>query len=83
MYIVQRGKSPLVDALEQVALVAFAVLGDDRFGFLVGQVLDALLGTQVELDPDALVLGVDHAEGVAAKAVHVAVGDGECRGRSW
>ena len=30
--------------------------------------------TQVELDPDTFILGIDHAEGVAAKAVHVAVG---------
>ena len=38
------GEVSLLDALVQVALVALAVLGDDRLGFLVGQVLDALLG---------------------------------------
>ena len=36
----------LLDALEQVALVALAVLGDDRLGLRVGQVLDALLGAR-------------------------------------
>ena len=54
--------------------MAFAVLADDRLGFGVGQVLDALLRLEVELDPAALVLRVDEAEGVAAEAVHVAVG---------
>ena len=38
------GEISLGDAVEQVALMAFAVLGDDRFRFLVGQVLDPLLG---------------------------------------
>ena len=42
--------------------------------FGVGQVLDALLRLEVELDPVALVLRVDEAEGVAGEAVHVAVG---------
>jgi hypothetical protein len=45
-----------LDGFEQVALVAFAVLADQRLGgFGVGQVLDALLGAEVELDPEALV----------------------------
>ncbi len=57
--------------------MALAIFGDDRLGLLVGQVLDALLGVEVELDPDALVSRVDHAVGVAAKAVHVAVGEGD------
>ena len=33
----------LLDALVEVALVALAVLADDRLGLCVGQVLDALL----------------------------------------
>ena len=41
------GKSLLLDALVEVALVALPVLADDRLGLLVGQVLDALLA-----DPD-------------------------------
>ena len=52
--------------------MAFAVVADDRLGLGVGQVLDALLGAEVELHPEALVLGVDEAVGVAAEAVHVA-----------
>ena len=46
------GEVALLDALVQIALVAFPVLGDDRLGLFVGQVLDALLGPEVELDPD-------------------------------
>ena len=38
------------------------------------RLLDALLRLEVELDPAALVPRVDEAEGVAAEAVHVAVG---------
>jgi hypothetical protein len=48
-------------------LVARAVLANrsdcfsgDRLG-LFGEVLDLLLGAEAELDPVALVLGVDHA----------------------
>ena len=62
--------------------MALPILGNDRLGFLIGQVLDPLLGLQVELDPEPFILGVDEAEGVAAEAVHVAVGSRECRGRS-
>ncbi len=71
------GEVALFDALVEVALVAFPVLGDDRLGLFVGQVFDPLLGLQVELDPVPLVLGVDEAEGVAAETVHVAVGGGD------
>jgi hypothetical protein len=35
------------------------------------RLLDALLRLEVELDPEALVLRVDEAEGVRAEAVHV------------
>ena len=42
------------DGLEQVALVGLAVVADQLGRFCVGQVLDALLGAEVELDPDAL-----------------------------
>ena len=66
----------LLDAFVQVALVAFPAFADHRFGLRVGQVLDALLGAEVELDPEPLVAGVEQAEGVAAETVHVAVGGG-------
>ncbi|OPZ22829.1 MAG: hypothetical protein BWZ10_00217 [candidate division BRC1 bacterium ADurb.BinA364] len=67
-------KVAFFDALEEVALVALAAFADDRLGFGVGQALDALPGLEVELDPETLVFGVDQAEGMAAVAVHVAVG---------
>ena len=35
--------------------MAFAILADQGFGLGVGQVLDALLGAEVELDPDPLI----------------------------
>lgn len=40
----------------------FAVLADEGFGSGIGEVLDALLGTEVEFDPATLVLRVDEAE---------------------
>ena len=64
-------KISLLDALEKITLVCFAVLSDQGFGLGVGKVLDALLRPKVELDPDPLVRCVDEAVGVAAKPVHV------------
>ena len=64
----------LFDVPVEVALMALAALADDRLGLFVSQVLDALLGLEVELHPKALVLGVDHAEGVTAVSVHGPVG---------
>ncbi len=52
--------------------MALAVASDQLGRFGVGQVLDALLRLEVELHPEALVVRVDEAEGVAAEAVHVA-----------
>src|ERR1700693_758167 len=52
--------------------MAFAILADEGLGFRVRQVLDALLGTEVEFDPDALVCGVDETVGVAAETMHMA-----------
>jgi len=68
------GEVLLFDALVEVTLATLPILGNDRLGLLVGQVLDPLLGFEVELDPVPLVLGVDKAEGVAAEAVHMSVG---------
>ena len=61
--------------------MAFPILGDEGFGFGVGQVLDALLRPEVKLDPDAFVLRIDHREGVAAEPVHMpeALGDAAVR----
>ena len=54
--------------------MTLAVLANDDLGFGVGEVLDALLRLEVELDPMALVFRVNEAEGVTAEAVHVPVG---------
>ena len=72
MNSVQRGKSPRVDRVQQVPTVAFAIIGDHRCGLGIGEVGDALLRTEMELHPHALVRRVDHREGVAAEQVHVA-----------
>jgi len=68
------GKIALLDAVVQVALVAFPALADDLLGLFIGQILDPLLGTEMKFYPVTLVPGVDEAEGVAAETVHVAVG---------
>ena len=44
MYSFQLREVAVLDGFEQVALVALAVLADERLGLGVGQVLDALLG---------------------------------------
>ena len=64
------------DRRAQVAAVEVRVLGGHRLRLGVGEVLDALLGLEVVLDPEALAAGVDPQEGVAAVAVHVAPGLG-------
>ena len=74
MNIVQRGKSPLLDRFVEVALMALAVVADDGFAASASvRFLMPCWRAEVELDPDALVVRVDEAEGVAAEAVHVAV----------
>ena len=65
---------PLLDAVVEVALVALPALADRHGGLLIGEVLYALLGAEVELDPVPLVPRIDHTEGVAAEAVHMPVG---------
>jgi hypothetical protein len=52
--------------------VAFAVLGNQSCGFLIGEILDPLVGPEMEFDPDAFVRRIDHREGVAAEEVHMA-----------
>jgi tetratricopeptide (TPR) repeat protein len=61
-----------IDRGQQIAAIAFAVLGNDSCSLGVGQVLDPLLRAEMEFDPDALIGRVDHREGVAAEEVHVA-----------
>ncbi len=60
----------LGDAVVELLLVALAGLADDLLGLAVGQVLVALAGLEVELDPEALAGVVPERVGVAAVAVH-------------
>ena len=46
---------PTLDTLEQITLMGFTILGDDGFGFGVGQVFDALLRPEMEFHPEAFV----------------------------
>ena len=68
------GEVTLFDTLVQVSLVAFPILGNDRLGLLIGQVLDALLGLEVKLDPVPLLIRIDKTEGRASETVHMTVG---------
>ncbi|OPY90658.1 MAG: hypothetical protein A4E72_00541 [Syntrophus sp. PtaU1.Bin208] len=70
------GEIALLDALIEVPLVGLPALADGGLGLGIRQVLDPLLGLEVELDPEALVFGVDEAEGVAAETVHMTIGCG-------
>jgi hypothetical protein len=45
-----------------------------HFSLCIGEVLNPLLGTEVELDPVPFVFGVDEAECMAAESMHVPVG---------
>ena len=71
------GEVAAFDGFVQVALVAFAVFADQGLGLGVAEIFDALLGLEVEFNPEALIRGVDEAEGMAAEPVHVAVGSGD------
>ncbi len=72
MNSVQRGKSPVLDRVQQVPPVALAILGDQRRGVGIGEVCNSLLRAEMEFHPHALILRIDHREGVAAEQVHVA-----------
>ncbi|OPY82964.1 MAG: hypothetical protein A4E70_00433 [Syntrophus sp. PtaU1.Bin005] len=65
-------KITVLDAVIEIPLIAFPALGDHSLRLRIGEVFDPLLGSEVELDPVALVFRADEAEGVAAEAVHVA-----------
>ncbi|MBA7589763.1 hypothetical protein ES708_31852 [subsurface metagenome] len=54
--------------------MALTILGDDGFSLLVGKIFDSLLRFQMELNPEPFVRCVDQAKGMAAVAVHVAIG---------
>ena len=66
-----------LDRVEQVAPVVVGVLAGQPVGLLLGEEVDALVGLEVVLHPEALAFGVDPHVGVARVAVHVppALGD--------
>src|SRR5690606_17130870 len=62
----------ILDGFKEITLRAFTITTYQRLRLRVRQVLDALLGAEVELHPETLVLSIDEAEGMAAEQVHVA-----------
>jgi hypothetical protein len=48
----------------------------DRLSLSIAQVTYPLLGDEVKLDPVPFVFRVNETEGVAAEAMHMAVGEG-------
>src|ERR1700676_5217568 len=65
--------------------MALPILGHNRSGSFVREILNALLCTEVEFNPGALVLGIDHREGVTSEEMHMpeglwnsAVGHDDC-----
>jgi len=69
-------KLTALDAVEKVAVMTLAVFANHGPGFLIRQVLDTLVGFECEFHPEALVIGVDEAEGVAAEPMHVTEASG-------
>ena len=65
------------DGFVQVALVAFAVVGDDFGGFFVGQVFNALLAAEMEFHPKTFARFVPKAVSMRTEAVHMAVAGGD------
>src|ERR1700733_6835144 len=49
-----------LDRVEEVAAVAFSILGYNGLSLGVSEILDALLRAEMKLDPDALISGIDH-----------------------
>lgn len=64
---------PTLDTLEQITLMGFTILGDDRSRFLVTQVLDTLQGSEMELHPDTFVLIVDKTVRMATETMHMSI----------
>jgi len=51
--------------------MAFTILADQRLGLGIGQIFDALLRAKVEFHPEAFIVGIEEAVGVAAETMHV------------
>ncbi len=60
------------DRLEQVALMTLSVFTDQFRRFFIGEILDALLGLEMKLAPDAFTRTIDERIGVAAIPIHIA-----------
>src|SRR5690606_2311474 len=56
----------IADGLEEISLVALPIFPNQHFSLCICQVLDSLLGNEVELHPMTHVVAVDEAVGVAA-----------------
>src|SRR5690606_23749548 len=65
------GKIAFFDAVKQIALGAFAIVGYRFCRFFVGHVLNSLLTYEVEFYPGTLVGRIVHAEGVTSEAMHM------------
>jgi len=61
------------DGGHEIAVGVVGILSGDALSLLSSEVLDALLGLEVPLDPDTLSGGIHQAEGMESKPVHVAV----------
>ena len=61
----------MFDGFEEVALRTFAVFCNHGLGLGIRPVFDTLHHFEVELDPEAFVLGIDETIGVAAEAINV------------
>src|SRR5690606_22937041 len=61
------------DGIKQVGLAAFTVFGNQVRSFSIGQVLNTLLGTHMEFHPEAFIIGINKAESMAAKTMHMTV----------
>ncbi len=51
--------------------MALAIHSDNFFSLLIRQVLDALLGVEVELTPYPFILGIIETEGMLAIKMHM------------
>jgi hypothetical protein len=56
---------------------ALAVSSDELHGLFVGQVLHAMNGLEVTLDPETFIRLIDETECVTAKAMQMAIASGQ------
>ena len=53
--------------------MAFTVFPYDAFGFSIGQVFNALLGSKVEFHPETFIGRIDETIGVTTETMHMTV----------